>query len=105
MPNAPAISRPDVKAIAARAEKMLENKHFWEGPAWADQLIFKDIPALIARIEAMEAVVKKEVAVIENFMARINPTELTAADDQQYVVSINAIENLEALAALGDGDG
>ena len=86
MPDAPAISRPDVKMIAARAEDLLTERHAYLS---LEQLLKQDIPALIAHIEALEAV----VAIARRRCGR---------------GSMNCVGSRfvkEALAALGDGDG
>ena len=106
MTNTPT-PRPDVSDIRQRLLDVCVGK-----PAkipWPHRLLHDaadHIKALEERQVKLEAVVAKETPVIRNFMARINPTKLAAADDQQYVVAIHAIDNLEALTGLdGGGNG
>ena len=89
MPDAPATSRPDVKAIAARAEAINQPRVLASFPAEIHLLVRQDIPALIAHIEALEEV----VAIARRRCGR---------------GSMNCVGSRfvkDALAALGDGDG
>ena len=90
MPNAPAISRPDVKAIAARYNKL---QFYNEQDTYGElALLVADIPALIAHIEALEAVIQE----------RDDTDQKVWKEAQEAVDELN---RREAFAALGDGDG
>ena len=88
MPNAPAISRPDVEGIAARVAELLTGK------GSIRELACEDIPALIAHIEALEVVVKA---------ARV----MSKSESWNFLLKANQGGNdlLNSLAALGESDG
>ena len=100
MPNTP--KRPDVEGIEARAETLLianaiDDSHFY---LTLDRLASKDIPALIAWVEALETRQAKLEAVVE--MARA----LSMDGSWRHLLEANLPGKnlLKSLAALGEGD-
>ena len=129
MPNAPAISRPDVEGIAARAKRTFaaagrDGVEVYSRPEFVVTTILLDIPALIDHIEALEARQVKLEAVVGP-LARVwainIPLELSPERPMReampgawpklqickdaYDLMCAKLGLGEALAAPGDGDG
>ena len=109
MPDAPAISRRVLEAIAARAREhsVIRDR---STSSWAS-----DIHALIAHIEALEAVVKKArqmeattffaIDTVGRWECLVCVAEGHEPENIPHQKDCEVHAFIEALAALGDGDG
>ena len=98
MPNPTPTPRLDVATIAARAEDLLTERHAYLS---LEQLLKQDIPALIAHIEALEAVVKAA----RELEPAVRGMPMSYDGLVQGTLDLARQELNKALAALGDGDG
>ncbi len=54
-------------------------------------------------LKKLQEEVRKEVPVIKNLMAHINPTQMTGDGEKQYTAAMKAIENLQRLVQTDSG--
>lgn len=98
MPNTPATSRPDVKAIKARVAVATDTLAGRSRKPLAIGKALQDITALITHIEALETVYR--TARTLQIVRRQSGMNVSLKDLDIEFGALN-----EALAALGDADG
>ncbi len=55
-------------------------------------------------LKRLRDAVRKEVPVIKNLMAYINPTQMASNGEKQYTAGMKAIENLQRLVQTDSGN-
>ena len=95
--------RPAVEGIEARAKKAQCYSGYCFGLLGGSP--FEDIPALIAWIEKLEAVVEAARHVNDEMAVEASGADVGGADDTSRWLEDIRRPIAKALAALGDGDG
>ena len=55
-------------------------------------------------LKKLQGAVRKEVSIIKNLMAYINPTQMAGDGEKQYIAAAKAIENLQRLVQTDSGN-